>query len=266
MAGGLELPLLTLVLLMVASLVAGWVDAVVGGGGLIQLPALLIGLPADTPVATIAGTNKLPSSFGTATAALTYARTIRIDWALAWPLLATAAIGSWTGAQLTRFLARESFTPLVLLAVVVVGVHTWRRPHLGRHSAVRHAGADALLRMGAIGLAVGLWDGFVGPGTGTFFVIALVTVIGHDFLGASALAKVANLTTNAAALLAFGLGGHIEWRLGLLMAVANVTGGFLGARTALRRGNRFVRVVFLVVVGALAIKLTVDSVALWLAR
>jgi len=260
MTAGLELPLLTIALLVAASFLAGWVDAVVGGGGLIQLPALLIGLPADTPVSTIAGTNKLPSFMGTSVAARTYLRTIRVDWGLAWPLLVMAAIGSWSGAQLTHFLPRQHFTPLVLFAVVGVGLYTWRKPQLGLHAAVRHTGNDARLRMAAIGLVVGLWDGFIGPGTGTFFVIALVSVIGHDFLASSALAKVANLTTNAAALVAFAITGSILWGLGLSMGVANLTGGYLGARTALTRGNRFVRKVFLVVVGTLAIKLAWDTV------
>ena len=259
MLTGLELPLLTLALLVLAAFLAGWVDAVVGGGGLIQLPALLIGLPADTPVATIAGTNKLPSFLGTATAAATYLRSIRVDWSLAWPLLAMAAVGSASGAQLTHFLPRQHFTPLVLAAVVGVGWYTWRRPHLGLHGHVRHTGNDARLRMAAIGAVVGAWDGFIGPGTGTFFVIALVSVIGHDFLASSALAKLANLTTNLAAIVAFSVTGNLLWGLGLAMGVANLTGGFLGARTALKHGNGFVRKVFLLVVSALAVKLAWDT-------
>jgi len=260
MASGLELSLLTLIGLVLASFLAGWVDAVVGGGGLIQLPALLIGLPPETPVATIAGTNKLPSFLGTTTAAATYLRSIRVDWSLAWPLLVMAAVGSWTGAQLTHYLSRQHFTPLVLFAVVTVGFYTWRRPQLGLHAHVKHSGNDARLRMAAIGAVVGLWDGFIGPGTGTFFVIALVSVIGHDFLASSALAKVANLTTNAAALVAFAISGNILWGLGLAMGAANLTGGFLGARTAMARGNAFIRRIFLLVVSALALKLAWDTV------
>jgi len=192
-------------------------------------------------------------------AAATYLRSIRVDWSLAWPLLVMAAVGSWTGAQLTHYLARQHFTPLVLFAVVSVGLYTWRRPHLGLHAHAKHTGNDARLRMAAIGAVVGLWDGFIGPGTGTFFVIALVSVIGHDFLASSALAKVANLTTNAAALVAFAISGNILWGLGLAMGVANLTGGFLGARTALARGNAFIRRIFLLVVSALAIKLAWDT-------
>lgn len=147
----------------------------------------------------------------------------------------------------------------MLFAVVSVGWYTWRRPNLGLHAAVKHTGNDVRLRMAAIGLVVGLWDGFIGPGTGTFFVLALVSVIGHDFLASTALAKLANLTTNASAIVAFAITGNILWGLGLAMGVANLTGGYLGARTALTRGNAFIRKVFLLVVGALAIKLAWDT-------
>lgn len=259
---GVELPFLTLILLILAALVAGWVDAVVGGGGLVQLPALLIGLPAETPVPTIAGTNKLSSAAGTAVAAVTYARQIRIAWGVVWPLLALAAVGSAAGAQLTRFLAREQFTPLVLAVVLVVGYFTWRRRDLGLVPVIRYHGRDARLRLGLIGLIVGVWDGFIGPGTGTFFVILIVAVLGHDFLMATTLAKLANLSTNLAAIIAFAATGDLLWGLGLLMGMANVLGGLLGARTALRNGNAFVRKVFLVVIGALAIKLASDTFAL----
>lgn len=259
---GLELPLLTIVLLVAASFVAGWVDSIVGGGGLIQLPSLLIGLPQDTPVATIAGTNKLPSSMGTAVAASTYLRRITIDWWGLVPLIAGSALGSALGAQLTHIIDRRMFTPLVLAAIVGVGWYTWRRPALGLHANVRHNGWRGYAWLAAIGFAVGLWDGFIGPGTGSFFLILLVGIMGFEFLTATTLAKVANLTTNLAAIAVFGLSGNILWGLGLVMGAANLTGGLLGARTALRNGNAFVRRVFLVVVVALGLKLTWDLVAM----
>ena len=259
---GLELPLLTIALLVAASFVAGWVDSIVGGGGLIQLPSLLIGLPVDTPVATVAGTNKLPSSMGTAVAAATYLRRVRIDWWGLVPLVAGSALGSALGAQLTHLIDRRAFTPLVLAAIVGVGWYTWRRPSLGLHSDVRHHGRGGHVRLAAIGLAVGLWDGFIGPGTGSFFLILLVAVMGFEFLTATTLAKVANLTTNLAAIVVFGLSGNILWGLGLVMGVANLAGGLLGSRTALRNGNAFVRKVFLVVIVALGLKLSADLVAM----
>lgn len=258
---GLELPLLTIICLMAASGLAGWVDSIVGGGGLIQLPSLLIGLPADTPVPTIAGTNKLPSSMGTAVAVATYLRRVRIPWAALLPLIVFSYLGSSLGAQLTHLLDRAAFTPLVLGAIVGVGWYTWRRPQLGLRHEVKHSGWRGAAWLSLIGLVVGLWDGFIGPGTGSFFLILIVAIMGFDFLTATALAKVANLTTNIAAIVVFGLSGHVLWGLGLLMGLANLAGGFLGATMALKHGNGFVRTVFLVVIVGLGLKLSWDMVA-----
>ncbi|WP_040157519.1 sulfite exporter TauE/SafE family protein [Nigerium massiliense] len=257
------IPVGVLALLVLASFAAGWIDSIVGGGGLIQLPALLIGLPSDTSVPMVSGTNKVPSAFGTAMAAVTYARSVAVSLRQVLPLIAGAAAGSGIGAQLTHLLAREQFTPIVLAAVVVVGVYTWRRPQLGLAAIDKHVGTAALWRLAAIGLAVGLWDGFIGPGTGSFFLIALVGVMGYEFLTATTLAKMANLTTNIAAIAVFAASGQIWWAVALPMAVANLTGGWLGSRTAVRNGNAFVRKVFLVVVAALAVKLAADIVQQW---
>ncbi|SDS17890.1 hypothetical protein SAMN04488543_1225 [Friedmanniella luteola] len=256
----LDLPALTLVLLVLAAFAAGWVDAVVGGGGLIQLPALLIGLPADAPPASVLGTNKVSSVFGTATSSITYARKIRPDWRTILPLVVAAGLGSAGGAQLAKFLPKEYFTPVVLVALVVVGLYTWRRPQLGLVSERKHDGRAHYGRTALIGLGVGAYDGFLGPGTGSFFVILLVGVLGYGFLEASAKAKIANLVTNLSAIAVFAAHGSVLWALGLAMGAANLVGGFLGARTALRQGNGFVRKVFLAVVAALVLKLTYDTV------
>nr|NLI50585.1 TSUP family transporter [Propionibacterium sp.] len=257
--GGVEWPLLTIVALVAAAFAAGWIDSIVGGGGLIQLPALLIGLPDQTPVPTVAGTNKVASAMGTAVASVTYLRRIAIDWWGLLPLVAGSALGSALGAQLTHLIDRRAFTPLVLGAIVLVGWHTWRRPALGLHAHPRHPGRRGYLRLAGIGVAVGVWDGFIGPGTGTFFLILLVAVMGFDFLRATTLAKVANLTTNLAAIVVFGVSGSILWGLALVMGAANLLGGLLGSRTALRNGNAFVRRVFLIVIAGLGLKLAWDT-------
>ena len=260
MLAGLDLPLTTLVLLVLVALVAGWVDAVVGGGGLIQLPALLIGLPAGIPPAAILGTNKLSSMWGTGTSAVTFARRVRPDWRTVLPLVLGAALGATGGAQLAKLLPKDLFTPIVLVALVGVGLYTWRRPELGLVTAIRHVGGAHYGRSAAIGLVVGAYDGFLGPGTGSFFVIALVGVLGYGFLEASGKAKIANLVTNLSALAVFAAHGSVLWGLGLSMGAANLLGGYLGARTAIARGSAFVRRVFLVVVAALALKLAYDTV------
>lgn len=245
-----------------AALVAGWVDAVVGGGGLIQLPALLIGLPASTPVPTVAGTNKVSAVFGTAVAAATYGRRMRLDARTVVPLVLCAAAGSALGARAVHTVPRVWFTPLVFAAVVVVGVITLRRPAFGLVTHLRHSGRGHAARAAAIGLVIGGYDGLIGPGTGTFFVMALVAVLGYSFLEATALTKLANLTTNLAAIAVFATHGTMLWTLGLPMAAANLLGGFVGASMAVRHGSGFVRRVFLVVLAVLAVKLGVDSMQL----
>ncbi len=253
------LSLLTVALLVLAAFVAGWVDAVVGGGGLIQLPALLIGLPADTPPAAILGTNKVSSVWGTLTSSITYAVKIRPDWWTVLPLVAGSAVGSALGAQAAKYLPRELFTPIVLVALVGVGIYTWRRPELGLVSARKHDGRRHYLLTAGIGLGVGAYDGILGPGTGSFFVILLVGVLGYGFLEASAKAKLANLVTNLSAIAVFAAHGSVLWALGLSMGAANLVGGLIGARTAISRGNAFVRRVFLVVLAGLVLKLGYDT-------
>jgi uncharacterized protein len=258
----LDLPALTLALLVLVAFAAGWVDAVVGGGGLIQLPALLIGLPSDAPPASVLGTNKVSSVFGTATSSVTYAVRMKPDWRTVLPLVLAAAAGSAGGAELAKFLPKTYFTPIVLVALVGVGLYTWRRPQLGLTSERRHVGSAHYGRTAAIGLGVGVYDGFLGPGTGSFFVILLVGVLGYGFLEASAKAKIANLATNLSAITVFALHGSVLWALGLTMGAANLVGGLLGARTALKHGNGFVRKVFLLVLAALILKLSYDTVSL----
>lgn len=255
-----ELSGLTLALLVLAAFAAGWVDAVVGGGGLIQLPALLLGLPDSAPPASVLGTNKVSSVWGTAVSSITYARKLKPDWRTVVPLVAAAGLGSALGAQAAKLLPKDYFVPIVLVALVAVGLYTWRRPELGLVSARRHDGRAHYARTAGIGLGVGAYDGVLGPGTGTFFVILLVGVLGYGFLEASAKAKIANLATNLAAIAVFGSHGSVLWALGLLMGAANLLGGFLGAATAIRGGNAFVRRVFLLVLTGLILKLGYDTV------
>lgn len=259
MAELVAVPLYLLAGLVLAAFIAGWVDAVVGGGGLIQLPALLIALPADTPVPHILGTNKISAVAGTLTAAISYARRISLHLPTLVPLVVCAFAGSAVGAALARLIPKAALTPIVLCALVAVGLFTWFRPGLGLTHAPRRTGVAQVLRTGGIGLTIGIYDGVLGPGTGSFFVIALVAVLGYGFLEASAKAKIANLTTNIGAISVFATNGDILWFIGGCMALANLAGGWLGARTALRNGNAFVRKVFLVVVGALILKLGYDT-------
>ena len=251
-----ELGLATTLLVLVAAFGAGWIDAVIGGGGLLQLPALLL-VPGLSPVQALA-TNKLGSVFGTATSALTYHRRARPDLRTALPMAAVALLGAFAGASIAAALPAAVFKPVIVLALVSVAVVTIARPAAGHVSALRYSGAAHHGAALAIGAVIGFYDGVLGPGTGTFLVISLVSLLGYDFLQASAKAKIVNLATNAGALLFFAPHGAVVWGLGVLLGLANVAGSYLGSRMAISRGTRFIRTAFLVVVTALVLKVGHD--------
>jgi uncharacterized protein len=250
----------TLVLLIAVAFVAGWVDAVSGGGGLLQLPTLLIVLPEATPVEALA-TNKTSSMAGTAAATATYTRRVRPDVRTALPMVATAIVGSALGALTARTLPAEVFRPIIVALLAAVWLWTLARPAMGMEQRLRWEGRRRHYWIAALGgLVIGFYDGMLGPGTGSFLLILLVGLLGYSFLNASSTAKVVNLGTNAAAMVVFALSGSILWLLGLCMALGNVLGGVIGARTAMRRGSGFVRLVFLIVVGVLILRLGWDLV------
>jgi len=259
-APGLEAGAGTVAVLLLAALVAGWVDAVVGGGGLIQLPALLVALPGATPAQVLA-TNKLASIAGTTTSAITYSRRIRPDPRTALPMAACALAGAAGGAAVASLLPARVFRPLVLVLLLAVGAYTLLRPTLGdvaADTAHTRTGRRRLLTACLIGVVLGGYDGIFGPGTGSFLVFALVGLLGYAFLPASATARIVNVATNLGALLVFVPQGAPLWGLGVAMGVAGTLGAYIGARTAVARGNRFVRTVFLVVVAALVLRLGWD--------
>jgi uncharacterized membrane protein YfcA len=252
------MPDLTHVLLLcVAAGFAGWVDAVSGGGGLVQLPALLIELPHAAPAVVLA-TNKLSSVCGTAASALTYQRRVRPDLRTALPMAAVALVGAVGGALCASMIPGYVFRPLVLVLLVAVGAFTIARPRMGLAEKLRFHGHRHHAVAAACGGAIGFYDGIFGPGTGAFLVVALVGLLGYAFLAASATARIVNLATNLGALLVFVPQGAPLWALGLTMGACNMAGSWFGAHTAIRRGSRFVRVVFLVVVAGLVIKLSHD--------
>jgi uncharacterized membrane protein YfcA len=257
-----ELSTITIALLVLAALAAGFVDAVVGGGGLIQLPAMLIALPGAS-VVQIAATNKLASFCGTSISAATYFRRIRPDPRTFLPLMLAAFVGSFGGALVASLMPRSAFDPIILVALVLVGAYVWFRPSVGSLTQLRFSGGKHLSAVLMTGVAVGFYDGAIGPGTGSFFVFALVGLLGYNFLEASAKAKLANWATNLAALVVFIPQGAVMWELAPLMAVANITGGYLGARVAVARGARFVRIFFLVVVSALVVRLGGGVLGVW---
>jgi len=233
-------------MLLVAAAGAGWVDAVVGGGGLLQLPALMM---AGVPPVQAMATNKFSSVFGTASAAVTYARTTKTDRQVALPGAVLAVLGAGLGASAAAAISAEVLRPAVMVILLGVAAFVTLRPALG---AVAHphlrTRARVAVAVAVAGIGIAFYDGIMGPGTGMFLIIAFTTILGLDFVSASATAKIINTGTNLGALVVFGWQGHVLWGLGLGMAACNIAGAQAGARMAIRRGTGFVRIILLCVV------------------
>jgi uncharacterized membrane protein YfcA len=248
-------------LVLVAAFGAGFVDAMAGGGGLIQLPALFAAFPG-TSHTTLLGTGKLAGFAGTASAIARFVRHVTLDWRLLLPAASGAFVASFGGAWIATMVSPERFRTLVPLLLSVVLVYTLLHRDLGREHKPRSYGEHGRwLAAGTAGV-IGLYDGFFGPGTGSFLVFLFVRVFGLDFLHASASAKIVNAATNVAAVVLFGITGELYWLLGLAMAVCNVAGAQFGSHLAIRRGSGLVRKVFLVVVGTLIAKTAWDAIRL----
>jgi hypothetical protein len=254
--------LLTFGFLALAGFTAGWIDAVVGGGGLVQLPALLVGLPGASPAQLLA-TNKFSSIFGTMTSSVTYYRRVGADLRTALPMAVVAYLGAIGGAVIGLHIPKSAFDPIILVLLVLVGAYTLFRPDLGKESIRRFHGHRHVVLAMISGFVIGVYDGALGPGTGSFMVFALVGLLGYNFLEASAKAKIANFATNLGALTVFAPMGLVMIKVGLVMAAANLLGGYVGARTAVARGSGFVRVVFVLIVAAFIVRIGGSLLGWW---
>ncbi|MET7699758.1 TSUP family transporter [Streptomyces sp. NPDC005485] len=255
-----DISLTMVVLLCVAALAAGWIDAVVGGGGLLLLPVLLLGLPGGTAASFALGTNKAVAIVGTSGAAVTYARKTRVDVGIAVRIGLAALAGSTAGAFVAAGLSTDVLKPVVMVVLLGVGTFVILRPAFGTAPSTAPVSARRILAaIGLAGLGIGFYDGLIGPGTGTFLVLALTALLHLDLVTASATAKIVNCCTNAGALATFAWKGTVFWQLAALMAVFNLVGGMVGAHTALKKGSGFVRVVLLTVVFALVANLAYNQ-------
>ena len=242
------------VLMCLFSLLAGFIDAVVGGGGLIQLPAILILMPG-IPFPTLLGTNKFASMFGTSMAVYRYTRHVAVDWSTVVPATLAAFICAFLGSRAVSLLNPDILRPLVLVLLIAVAIYGFRVKELGLIHAPKHGRHKARWLGVLVGAALGFYDGFFGPGTGSFLIFAFVGLFGFDFLSASASAKVVNLATNVASVIYFAATDQLLYGLGFAMAICSVIGATLGSHLAIAKGSKFVRVFFLVIVAALIAKL-----------
>jgi uncharacterized membrane protein YfcA len=243
--------------LCIGAFLAGFVDAVVGGGGLIQTPLGLILLP-NLPVATIIGTLKIPSFSGTFFAAFQYLKKIEMNWKLLLIMMVLAVPSAFAGSTLLTYVSNDFMKPLLLVILSLLVVYTYAKKNFGQQSDKSHSNFQQILYAVLISIVIGFYDGFIGPGTGSFFVLAFITLLGFDFLQASANAKMVNLATNFGSICLFIFKGKIIWAIAIPMAICNAIGGFIGAKLAINKGNKFIRVFFLIVVIGTLIRFAYD--------
>jgi uncharacterized protein len=236
---------------------AGFVDAVVGGGGLLQIPAAIVLFPG-IPVATLIGTTKIPSFCGTSLAALQYSKKVTLNYKHLGLMAGIACVASFSGSRVLTLVSNDFMKPLLLVVLIGVAVYTYSKKNFGEHTEQEHSETFHLIAIIWIALVLGFYDGFIGPGTGSFLILTFITLLGFDFLKASATAKFVNLATNTGSIILFMSSGRIIYHIALPMAVCNAAGGFLGAKLAILRGNKFIRIFFLSLVVLMIVRFGYD--------
>lgn len=248
----------SIIALCILAFTAGFVDAVSGGGGMIQLPAMFILQPQLSLVQTLA-TNKMCSFSGTSIAAMRYVKKVTIDWKHISPAIIASLIASFAGALLVSFIYKEQFMPFIICVLIVVLAYTVFKKQLGLHHEVKTLSKTRhMVYAIATGGILGLYEGLIGPGTGSFLVFAFILLFGYDFLHASANAKIINVTANIGALLFFIVKGFVVWHIAIPVAICNMLGNYTGAHVAIKKGSAFVRIFFIVISIALIVKLSYD--------
>ena len=224
---------------------AGLIDAAVGGGGLIQLPALMHALPKQS-LATIFGTNKIIAMAGTVSSAFAYYKKVSINWKLILPTMLAAFIFSFFGAMSVSLIPKELMRYIVFFLLIIIAIYTFAKKDLGQIHTVLQTGKKEIALGIFFGALIGFYDGIFGPGTGSFLLFLFVKVFAFDFLNASASAKLVNVATNLSAMFFFIPAGHILWMAGLVLAVCNILGSFAGTALAIKYGSGFIRIFFLI--------------------
>ena len=249
-----NLTAVNLILLGVAMFASGFIDAIAGGGGLIHTPAMLLSFPDRNPVEVVA-TSKTAAFFGTTTAAIQYRKFIKTDPKLLIAMVIPAFIGAAFGALFASRISAESFKSSIFFMMIAIFIYTLFKPDLGKVHVEKHSPKKMMVIGSIAACLIGFYDGLIGPGTGTMLMIALVAIMGFAFVGASAIAKVVNATTNLASIIVIGFSLGIMWKLGLVLAVANLAGGYMGSHMAIKKGSSFIRIFYLIVTALLILRL-----------
>ena len=236
-----------IIILCIAAFAAGFIDAIVGGGGLIQTPATLITLP-QFPVATLLGTTKIPSFIGTSMAAWQYARIVQLRWKLLAMMCSVALLAAYAGSKTVSIISNAFMKPVIFGVLILVGIYTYSKKNFGSNTTITKPPKNEWLIAASFSLLIGFYDGFIGPGAGSFLVLFFISALRFDFLRASAHAKFVNLATNMGSIIFFSSSGHILYQYAIPMAICNFTGSILGTRLAILKGNSFIRIFFLIVV------------------
>ena len=246
-----------IVLLCIAAFIAGFVDAISGGGGLIQTPAALV-LLSGHPVVSVIASIKIPSLSGTSLAVVQYLKKVSVNWQLVTVTCVVAFFASFAGSELLTMVSNSFMKPVLLVVLTAVAIYTFLKKDFGQHEAKDHSPQKEMVYAVFISLIIGFYDGFIGPGAGSFLILAFINFLGFDFLKANAHAKFVNLSTNLGSMTFFAISGKIIYTVALPMALCNATGGFLGARLAILKGNAFIRIFFLIVVSATILRFAYD--------
>jgi uncharacterized protein len=246
-----------LILLCSFAFLAGFIDSIVGGGGLIQTPALLITLP-QVAVPMIMGTAKISSIMGSTMSSIQFAKQVTFKKRILGVTIVAAMLGAFIGARLIHYLQPSVVKPAIFFMLILVFVYMLIKRDFGQTQNVDITESKSMIYGGIFGFLVGLYDGFLGPGTGSFLILFFISAIGFDFLLASAHAKVVNLATNVGAVVYFASTNNVLWSVALPMGLCNLSGSYLGARLAMLRGNRFIRLFFLGVIFLMIVRYGYD--------
>ncbi|MGC4104454.1 sulfite exporter TauE/SafE family protein [Ferruginibacter sp.] len=236
-----------IIILCAAAFAAGFIDSIVGGGGLVQTPAVLVTLPQH-PLSTLLGTTKIPSIFGASIAAVQYSRRVALQWKLLALMCSIALVAAYAGSATVSSISNSFMKPVIFTVLIIVAIYTYSKKNFGLATTVNHSRKRQNIYAISFALLIGFYDGFIGPGAGSFMVLFFISTLGFDFLKASAHSKLLNVSTNLGSILYFSQRGHIIYHYAIPMAVMNFAGSLVGSRLAILKGNKFIRIFFLIVV------------------